>query len=436
MKVKKFFKKMFSEQADVDYFPPAESQPLISTNEGDGDAKPASTATESAAASGLESMEEQRSPRDPLQPSTAETEETSAIFSSTGNSNNTQNNSLQLPGLTDGYEQWSQTFGAFQAAILNTIAYYAVGVIAYSYLLDTKWSIIDSVYFSVVVFTTVGYGDLAPTTRQGEIFTIFFAIWGITIIGIFLSVVGDMFVERRQKSRKDSLESARRKYLHNFQHGTYQTGKHPGMETPIEEEEPTIDPHDPNPLKESFLMYLGILKEQFWAIVSLIVIAIPVIWIENWDAVKGIYWMVITGTTVGLGDETPTQPISKALCILYIPVAVYSVGRTLGLLAGTYQECRDDETEERFLNRALTLSDIQRMDFDSDGSVSREEFLIYMLTTLQKVDEEDINEILGLFRKLDRNGDGALCTMDVVASVKKTNEITTSNRPMSNRNLI
>ncbi|KAL3900593.1 MAG: hypothetical protein SGARI_006209, partial [Bacillariaceae sp.] len=154
-----------------------------------------------------------------------------------------------------------------------------------------------------------------------------------------------MVVERRQTKRKDTLEHARRKYLNNLQHGTYQHGKHPPMETTTPEEPSTTT----SGFQETFHTYFGILKEQFWAIVGLIIIAIPVIYIERWDAIKGIYWMVITGTTVGLGDETPTHPISKGLCILYIPIAVYTVGRTLGLFAGTYQDARDRQTEERFL---------------------------------------------------------------------------------------
>jgi hypothetical protein len=244
-------------------------------------------------------------------------------------------------------------------------------------------------------------------------------------LGIFLGVVGDMVVERRQHRRKDTLENAQRKFLNTLQHGTYQTGKHPPLQTTPETATTVATTNDSScfsGFKEGFYTYFDILKKQFWVIAGLVVIAVPVIYIEKWDVVKGIYWMVITGTTVGLGDETPTHPLSKALCILYIPVAVYSVGRTLGLFASTYQDARDRRTEERFLSRALTLSDIERMDFDSDGSVSREEFLIYMLTTLQKVEEDDINEILSLFSKLDKTGDGTLDSDDLMATVLRANE--------------
>jgi hypothetical protein len=140
MNMKTFFKGMFSETADVDYFPP-ESQNLV-----EDPAAPAATTTSATEenAGGLLSLEEQQ------------TRESAATMS-------VDNAGV---GLTDGYQAWTQSFEAFNQAIGHTLFYFALGILAYSFLLDTKWPIVDAVYFSVVIFTTGecdGSGDVSTS---------------------------------------------------------------------------------------------------------------------------------------------------------------------------------------------------------------------------------------------------------------------------------
>lgn len=54
------------------------------------------------------------------------------------------------------------------------------------YWLVEGWSLLDSAYFSVVTIATVGYGDFAPHTTLGKIFTIGYIFSGI---GIFVAAV-------------------------------------------------------------------------------------------------------------------------------------------------------------------------------------------------------------------------------------------------------
>ncbi len=77
---------------------------------------------------------------------------------------------------------------------LMFIALLAVGVLAYSFLFE-RWTIIDSLYFTVVMLTTTGYGDLAPSTPGGKLFASLFALAGVVLLGMILGVVGSRLVE-------------------------------------------------------------------------------------------------------------------------------------------------------------------------------------------------------------------------------------------------
>lgn len=72
-------------------------------------------------------------------------------------------------------------YGILSVAALALIA---AGTVVYHSLED--WSWVDSFYFSVVAVTTVGFGDIAPSTDGSKLFTVFYVIAGISIIGTFL----------------------------------------------------------------------------------------------------------------------------------------------------------------------------------------------------------------------------------------------------------
>jgi voltage-gated potassium channel len=76
---------------------------------------------------------------------------------------------------------------AFREPEVQAVVMLAGALIAFAtvfYRLVEGWSLLDSLYFSVVTIATVGFGDFAPRTALGKIFTIGYIFAGI---GIFVA---------------------------------------------------------------------------------------------------------------------------------------------------------------------------------------------------------------------------------------------------------
>ncbi len=51
------------------------------------------------------------------------------------------------------------------------------------------WSVLDSLYFSVITLTTIGFGDFTPETTAGKIFTILYVFIGLGFIMAFVTTL-------------------------------------------------------------------------------------------------------------------------------------------------------------------------------------------------------------------------------------------------------
>jgi len=82
-----------------------------------------------------------------------------------------------------------------------------LGGATYFYWHVEGWSVIDSIYFSVMTMSTIGYGDLVPTTTFSKSFTIIFAILSI---GVFVAVVSKLvsIILEQKKIRKQKKNNS------------------------------------------------------------------------------------------------------------------------------------------------------------------------------------------------------------------------------------
>lgn len=64
----------------------------------------------------------------------------------------------------------------------------------------------DGLWWSIVAFTTVGYGDIYPITPIGKILSSIISMIGIAMIAIPTGIISSAFMNKMQKKKKDDAE--------------------------------------------------------------------------------------------------------------------------------------------------------------------------------------------------------------------------------------
>jgi len=93
----------------------------------------------------------------------------------------------------------------YRDLIITTLLVIIVGMIAYHFL--EGWSWLDALYFSFITLTTIGFGDFAPQTDAGKIFTIFYIIVGIGIILAFINTIYHHFSAQRDERKHEQWKA-------------------------------------------------------------------------------------------------------------------------------------------------------------------------------------------------------------------------------------
>lgn len=91
----------------------------------------------------------------------------------------------------------------FRLVGMLAIAVISIGTVFYHFVEKLSW--VDAYYFSVITLATVGYGDITPHTDLGKIFTTFYVLCGIGIIGLFANLLirrAAINQSRRSEKRK------------------------------------------------------------------------------------------------------------------------------------------------------------------------------------------------------------------------------------------
>ena len=96
------------------------------------------------------------------------------------------------------------------SAIVSIISLIAAGTFVFHHLEDWTWA--QSFYFSVATLTTVGYGDIHPTSDESRIVAAIFILVGVGVFIAALTTIGTRYLSTHEHQLSDNLT---RRLRHN-----------------------------------------------------------------------------------------------------------------------------------------------------------------------------------------------------------------------------
>lgn len=250
------------------------------------------------------------------------------------------------------------------------LVYVCTGVAFFSFAEGMEWG--DALYLSTVTMTTVGYGDLVPTSNASKAFAICYILLGLSLVATCIGVL----IGRLQGSVDAAASAAvskRHKYL-------YQA-----------------------------------LRSAATVILLLAIGATYMAYAEDWPMLDALYWAVVTASSVGYGDLVPTSQSTRVFASVYVLIACGGLAVSMSNFGSIIMAIEADHRANQMVQRGVTEAMIREMDSDGSGGISRAEFLEYMLVAMGKLEAEDLEQVIAMFNQLDADGSGELDVEDIRA---------------------
>uniref|UniRef100_A0A1I8INI5 GOLD domain-containing protein n=1 Tax=Macrostomum lignano TaxID=282301 RepID=A0A1I8INI5_9PLAT len=147
-----------------------------------------------------------------------------------------------------------------------------------------KWDYPSAVFFCMTVITTIGYGNLSPSTSGGQAFCCVYALIGIPLLAILLSGIAE-----RVKSAKERIQACE---------CWKDKGRVPEVVTTL------------------LYFVFGILLFIFVPAASFTAL-------EGWTFSEGMYYSFVTLSTIGFGDYVAGQKVVSAIYKFCLSMWIY-----------------------------------------------------------------------------------------------------------------
>ncbi|KAJ8613652.1 hypothetical protein CTAYLR_003137 [Chrysophaeum taylorii] len=233
--------------------------------------------------------------------------------------------------------------------VVAVVTYYALGCAFFC--LHERFSVLETCYWLTVTVTTVGYGDVAPTSDAGRVVGIIFIFVGLVVIFPIMCATGIQLIESFFPKHRvvDSV----------------------GL----------------------LLLPLAVVFLFFW---------VQEVRYGQWSHVDAVWWSVSTVTTVGFGDlEFSNAVRCQIFLTAFIPASVVAVSAAITNLASARETLRARKKEAALLKR-FDSGLLNALDDNQDGNVDKTEYALGMLRAMALVDPKRLERYYDNFAELQQ----------------------------------
>ncbi|CAN6381239.1 unnamed protein product [Urochloa humidicola] len=276
---------------------------------------------------------------------------------------------------------------SFRLVGILLLAYLLAGTFAFYLAMDdmsgarTGSRVADALYFCVVTMTTVGYGDLVPSSDAAKLLACAFAFAGAALVGAFLSKAADYLVEKQESLLFRALHLRR-----------------------------ALREMEANKVRYKLYTAAALFAAALAAGTAFLAAA------EGMRPMDAFYCACATVTTLGYGDRSFATPAGRAFAAAWITVSTVVVALFFLYAAELGAERRQRALARWVLTRRTTCTDLEAADMDGDRRVGAADFVLYKLKELGKISQEEIAEFLEEFDQLDADGSGTLSPHDLLVA--------------------
>ena len=300
---------------------------------------------------------------------------------------------------------------------------------------EPRWSFLDAVYFQIVTVSTVGYGDLHPSTDGSRLFTVFWMVVGVIVI--FANIHHAVLAVSRP-----IIDGLKRLLVRLC-------AKERGIDLDGDGIDDLVVPgaavfYYPKELAPSFalaltvqLCFACVLLEMEHGVCAQcgesVLDGHPCEVVEephescqddqcecvHWTFALSLYHCMTTAMTVGYGDVRILTQAGKAVACFHILISVAIIGLVISEINQAAVKRRKSMEQLRLIQCRLNVELLLSLDKDNNG-VDKLEFVIGMIVKLGLLSWSDVEPFMKQFDLLDTDGSGRLDRDDLVRCVSLT----------------